>query len=150
MCDLGLIDDPNQLRMVSIQCNNQDAAIEWTLSGDNRAPILPYTIQFNASFTPDSWEVSFENVLATETHFKVEMIPWCNYAFRVIARNKIGPSLALDHSSLFTIRLSNYRTRIPTYNVVGRGTLFRFFSFYGDEGNLLVFSHSSTDWNFFK
>lgn len=88
--------------MLGIQCNNRDAVIEWTPSGDNRAPILTYTIQFNTSFTPDSWEVSFENVPATETRFKVEMSPWSNYTFRVIARNKIGPSLPSDHSPMCT------------------------------------------------
>ena len=88
--------------MLGIQCNNRDAVIQWTPSGDNRAPILTYTIQYNTSFTPDSWEVSFENVPATETRFKVEMSPWSNYTFRVIARNKIGPSLPSDHSSMCT------------------------------------------------
>lgn len=88
--------------MMGIQCNNRDAVIEWTPSGDNRAPILTYTIQFNTSFTPDSWEVTFEHVPATETRFKVEMSPWSNYTFRVIARNKIGPSLPSDHSAMCT------------------------------------------------
>ncbi|XP_057374261.2 neuroglian-like [Daphnia carinata] len=95
-------DVPNRPRMVGIHCNNRDAAIEWTPSGDNRAPILTYTIQLNTSFTPDSWEVLFENVPATETRFKVEMRSWSNYTFRVIARNKIGPSLPSDHSSMCT------------------------------------------------
>ena len=93
-------DVPNRPRMDGIQCNNRDAVIQWTPSGDNRAPILTYTIQYNTSFTPDSWEVSFENVPATETRFKVEMSPWSNYTFRVIARNKIGPSPPSDHSSM--------------------------------------------------
>lgn len=88
--------------MLGIQCNNRDVVIEWTPSGDNRAPILAYTIQFNTSFTPDSWEVTFEHVPATETRFKVEMSPWSNYTFRVIARNKIGPSLPSDHSPMCT------------------------------------------------
>lgn len=106
--------------MVGIQCNNRDAAIEWTPSGDNRAPILTYTIQFNTSFTPDSWEVSFENVPATETRFKVEMSPWSNYTFRVIARNKIGPSLPSDHSSMCTTP-PDVPNKNPD-NVEGRGT----------------------------
>ncbi|KAK4016086.1 neuroglian isoform X3 [Daphnia magna] len=113
-------DVPNRPRMVGIQCNNRDAAIEWTPSGDNRAPILTYTIQFNTSFTPDSWEVSFENVPATETRFKVEMSPWSNYTFRVIARNKIGPSLPSDHSSMCTTP-PDVPNKNPD-NVEGRGT----------------------------
>jgi hypothetical protein len=106
--------------MLGIQCNNRDAVIEWTPSGDNRAPILTYTIQFNTSFTPDSWEVSFENVPATETRFKVEMSPWSNYTFRVIARNKIGPSLPSDHSPMCTTP-PDVPHKNPD-NVEGRGT----------------------------
>ena len=93
-------DVPNRPQMLGVQCNNRDAVIQWTPSGDNRAPILLYTIQYNSSFTPDSWEVSYNDVPATETRFKVEMSPWSNYTFRVIARNKIGPSLPSDHSKM--------------------------------------------------
>lgn len=68
--------------------------------GDNRAPILSYTIECNTSFTPDTWETLVQTVPATDTSFSVEISPWANYTFRVIARNKIGPSLPSSHSSV--------------------------------------------------
>lgn len=39
--------------------------------GDNRAPILGYIIQYNTSFTPDTWENAFDSVPATSTQFNV-------------------------------------------------------------------------------
>jgi len=113
-------DVPNRPRMIGIQCNNRDATIEWTPSGDNRSPILTYTIQSNTSFTPDSWDVAFDSVPATDTSFKIAMSPWSNYTFRVIARNKIGPSLPSDHSSMCTTP-PNVPHKNPD-NVQGRGT----------------------------
>jgi len=70
--------------------------------GDNRSPILHYTIQYNTSFTPDTWEIASKDVPATETAYTVSMSPWANYTFRVIARNKIGPSLPSSHSEVCT------------------------------------------------
>merc|ERR1712071_327297 len=86
----------------------------------NRSPILTYTIQSNTSFTPDSWDVAFDSVPATDTSFKIAMSPWSNYTFRVIARNKIGPSLPSDHSSMCTTP-PNVPHKNPD-NVQGRGT----------------------------
>ena len=106
--------------MIGIQCNNRDATIEWTPSGDNRSPILTYTIQSNTSFTPDSWDVAFDSVPATATSFKVAMSPWANYTFRVIARNKIGPSLPSGHSPMCTTP-PHVPHKNPD-NVQGRGT----------------------------
>ena len=37
---------------------NQDATVVWLPMGDNRAPILTYKIQYNTSFTPDTWETA--------------------------------------------------------------------------------------------
>lgn len=34
--------------------------------------------------------------------FQINLSPWANYTFRVIARNKIGPSLPSDHSEMCT------------------------------------------------
>lgn len=39
--------------------------------GDNRAPILRYRIEFNTSFTPDTWEIAYDNVPATDQTYTV-------------------------------------------------------------------------------
>ena len=41
-----------------MECNAKDASVVWQPMGDNRAPILTYKIQYNTSFTPDTWETA--------------------------------------------------------------------------------------------
>uniref|UniRef100_T1JDB9 Neuronal cell adhesion molecule n=1 Tax=Strigamia maritima TaxID=126957 RepID=T1JDB9_STRMM len=91
-------DIPNPPRMLGVRCDGSFANINWQPQGDNRAPIINYKIQYNTSFTPDSWEQYYDGVPATDRSFSVSMSPWANYTFRVIARNKIGDSLASEHS----------------------------------------------------
>lgn len=55
-------DVPNAPRLIGTRCNSLDAAISWEPLGDNRAPILHYTIQYNTSFTPDTWVVYYDKV----------------------------------------------------------------------------------------
>lgn len=57
--------------MIGIKCNNKDATIEWKSMGDNRAPILRYTIQYNTTFTGDSWEVAYDSVPAADHSYTV-------------------------------------------------------------------------------
>ena len=94
--------------------------VEWMPTGDRRAPILSYSIQYNTSFTPDVWEDAFVNIPAPDNRFRVSMSPWSNYTFRVIGRNKIGPSLPSEPSD----RCSTEED-VPHKNpekVVGRGS----------------------------
>lgn len=88
--------------------------------GDNRAPILRYTIQFNTSFTPDTWEVAYDSVPATDMTYNVAMNPWANYTFRVVAWNKIGRSLPSGHSEVCTTQ-AEVPHKNPE-NVEGKGT----------------------------
>lgn len=50
--------------------------------GDNRAITLRYTIQYNTSFTPDTWDIANDNVPHPEKTWSVELSPWANYTFR--------------------------------------------------------------------
>ncbi|KAK4296763.1 hypothetical protein Pmani_030767 [Petrolisthes manimaculis] len=95
-------DVPNPPQLLEVNCNDRDASVSWQPMGDNRAPILGYLIQYNTSFTPDTWENAFESVPAASTQFNINLSPWTNYTFRVIARNKIGPSQPSEHSSMCT------------------------------------------------
>ncbi|UYV67407.1 CHL1 [Cordylochernes scorpioides] len=117
---LTVQDVPNAPRIVNINCDGQTALIEWQPTGDQRAPILSYNIEYNTSFTPDLWVPAFYNIPAPDTMFKVSMSPWANYTFRVIARNKIGPSLPSSPSERCTTGID-----VPYKNpekVEGRGT----------------------------
>lgn len=113
-------DVPNPPQLQTIKCNAHDASITWKPLGDNRAPILHYTIQYNTSFTPDTWEVVSEKVPATDFTYTVPMSPWANYTFRVIAFNKIGPSLPSGHSE-YCFTEPDVPTKNPD-NVEGKGS----------------------------
>lgn len=71
---LTVQDVPNAPKMLSVTCRSKDATISWTPMGDNRAPILGYIIQYNTSFTPDTWENSYENVPASDMTYNVSSI----------------------------------------------------------------------------
>ena len=117
---LTVQDVPNHPRIVGVECEGSAAMVEWMPTGDRRAPILSYSIQHNTSFSPDIWEDAFVNIPAPDNRFKVSMSPWANYTFRVIARNKIGPSLPSEPSE----RCSTEED-VPHKNpekVVGRGS----------------------------
>lgn len=62
---------PNPPQLLEVTCNDRDASVTWQPMGDNRAPVLGYLIQYNTSFTPDTWENAFESVPATSTQFNV-------------------------------------------------------------------------------
>ncbi|KAK7793446.1 hypothetical protein R5R35_010061 [Gryllus longicercus] len=124
---LTVQDVPNAPRLRGISCNKRDATIQWEPMGDNRAPILHYTIQYNTSFTPDTWEVAYDSVPATDMAYTVPMSPWANYTFRVIAWNKIGQSVASSHSHQCTTQ-ADVPYKNPD-NVEGKGT---------DPNNLVI------------
>uniref|UniRef100_A0A2P2I497 Neuroglian-like n=1 Tax=Hirondellea gigas TaxID=1518452 RepID=A0A2P2I497_9CRUS len=113
-------DVPNAPRLLDIVCNDKDASVEWQPQGDNRAHILGYIIQYNTSFTPDTWENAFDNVPSANNKFTVNLSPYANYTFRVIATNKIGPSRPSKHSDVCTTPIA-----VPNKNpegVEGKGS----------------------------
>lgn len=103
-------DVPNAPRLTGTRCNSLDAAISWEPLGDNRAPILHYTIQYNTSFTPDSWEVAFDKVSSVEGFWggrsgwwfcrssRCESKPYkCDYQTHVPQFSQSFSSLSLGH-----------------------------------------------------
>jgi neuronal cell adhesion molecule len=64
-------DVPNPPRLKGITCRDLEASVSWEPRGDNRAPVLRYTIQYNTSFTPDSWDIAADSVPATESTYSV-------------------------------------------------------------------------------
>ncbi|XP_014473407.1 PREDICTED: neuroglian isoform X2 [Dinoponera quadriceps] len=114
-------DVPFAPRLEGIMCNTSEAKVTWIPMGDNRAPILRYTIQYNTSFTPDVWEIAKDNVPASLLTEIIPMSPWSNYTFRVIAWNKIGPSLPSPHSDTICTTIPTRPTKNPD-NVAGKGT----------------------------
>lgn len=117
---LTVQDVPNAPALTGIRCEERTATISWEPKGDNRSPILFFDIQFNTSFTPDSWSDAAGKVPATDFTYTVSMSPWANYTFRVIAANKVGPSQPSEHSEVCTTQPA-----VPGKNpdnVEGKGT----------------------------
>lgn len=112
-------DVPNAPKLLGISCQNDKAEIQWEAQGDNRSPILHYTIQYNTSFTPASWGTAFDKVPNTDSSLVLQMSPWANFTFRVIAFNKIGASPPSDHSEVCTTQ-PDVPDKNPD-NVVGQG-----------------------------
>ncbi|XP_073993820.1 neuroglian isoform X3 [Rhodnius prolixus] len=117
---LTVQDVPNAPELTGVECNKRVATIRWKPMGDNRAPILRYTIQYNTTFTPDTWEIAYDSVPATDVTYTVSMSPWTNYTFRVVAWNKIGSSLPSFHSKVCTTS-PDVPYKNPD-NVEGKGT----------------------------
>ncbi len=108
---------PNAPKLVSVTCENTSALVAWLPMGDNRAPINRVIIEYNTSFTPDIWQVAYnESVTVDDPNLKVchpsirsmntsvtcntvhsfqnvPLSPWVNYTFRVTVVNRVGPSL---------------------------------------------------------
>lgn len=116
---LTVQDVPNPPKIVKVDCDSLTATIEWYPTGDNRAPILNYQIQYNTSFQPDNWSNAFVSIPNPDTKFKVAMSPWANYTFRVVARNKIGASEPSEPHGFCSTR-EDLPHKNPD-NVVGRG-----------------------------
>ena len=93
----GPPDPPNNVIARCVD-NANKAEIEWQPGRENYAPILNYIIQFNTTFTPDTWINIESNVSQNTRSMEVELSPWGNYTFRVLARNKIGTSYPSEHT----------------------------------------------------
>lgn len=68
-------DVPNTPMLEQVICNKRDATIHWKKMGDNRAPVDRVTIQYNTSFTPDTWEVAYEAVTNPGMSYNVSLTP---------------------------------------------------------------------------
>lgn len=113
-------DVPNPPVLMSVQCFTREARVVWRPTEDNGAPILRYTMQYNTSFTPDAWEIAQDQLPSSDQTHSVQMSPWANYTFRVIAWNKIGASVPSPHSAVCTTQ-PDVPYKNPS-NVMGNGT----------------------------
>ncbi|KAF9816679.1 hypothetical protein SFRURICE_018559 [Spodoptera frugiperda] len=118
--DMKMFDKPNPPALDGIECHEKTATLRWHSMGDNRAPVLRYSIQYNTTFTPDTWDMASDNVPAIDTSWTVQLSPWANYTFRVSAWNKIGPSTPSSHSDVCTTQ-PDVPYKNPD-NVVGEGS----------------------------
>ena len=116
---------------VSVICGTQssnpnlgdkEAEVQWMPGRENYAPILNFIVQFNTSRNPDTWYDVANNISQNDRAITVQMAPYANYTFRVLARNKIGTS---DPSLPSKTICSLLDKQEPPYknpdNVIGEG-----------------------------
>ena len=98
------------------------AEVNWTPGRENYAPILNFVIQFNTTFSPDTWIDIADNISQNERSRVVTLSPWANYTFRVLARNKVGLSPPSVPSQQVCTTQPARPTKNPD-NVIGEGDL---------------------------
>lgn len=92
---IGRPDPPSSV--VIERCRDDSATVKWVKGIENNTPVQYFIIQYNTSFYPDQW-VSAKSVDYTQSIATVDLKPWGNYTFRVIAANKIGSSSPSLHT----------------------------------------------------
>ncbi|XP_057691677.1 contactin-1a [Corythoichthys intestinalis] len=74
--------------------SDKSAMLQWSRGADNHSPISKYTIQYRDSFSPAVWRnatTSPPDIEGNaETATVVDLVPWTDYEFRVIATNTLG------------------------------------------------------------
>ncbi|KAH3848860.1 hypothetical protein DPMN_091243 [Dreissena polymorpha] len=105
---------PNPPTSVEIyRCPNWDnkAELRWTKGIANNEPVTYFIIQYSTTFNPDRW-VSAVAVDYTENTATIDLSPWVNYSFRVIAHNQIG----LSAPSKQTLTICRTNPTVPFKN----------------------------------
>ncbi|KAG8447893.1 hypothetical protein GDO86_015127 [Hymenochirus boettgeri] len=94
--------------------------LSWTPGDDNNSPIEEYIIEFEEdSFEPGVWH-ELTRVNGDEMSADLDLSPYVNYQFRIIAVNEVGPSIGSKQSDRYKTP-----TSAPTKNpreVKGEGS----------------------------
>ncbi|XP_062246520.1 contactin-1a-like [Platichthys flesus] len=83
---------PGGLRVVNQ--TDKSVTLQWSRGADNHSPISRYTIQYRDFLQNDVWKNATTSPAEvegnTETATVVDLLPWTEYEFRVIAINTLG------------------------------------------------------------
>ncbi|KAI3371148.1 hypothetical protein L3Q82_023779, partial [Scortum barcoo] len=73
---------------------DKSVTLQWSRGADNHSPISKYTIQYRDSFSKDVWKNATTSPVDIEGNSEmatvVDLVPWTEYEFRVIATNTLG------------------------------------------------------------
>ncbi|XP_069551350.1 contactin-1a isoform X1 [Brachyistius frenatus] len=77
-----------------INKTDKSITLQWSRGADNHSPISKYTIQYRDQFAKDTWKNASTSPADVEgnaeTATVVDLFPWTEYEFRVIATNTLG------------------------------------------------------------
>ncbi|KAM6926248.1 contactin-1a-like isoform 1-T2 [Lycodopsis pacificus] len=73
---------------------DKSVTLQWSRGADNHSPISKYTIQYRDSFSKDVWKNATTSPADVEGNTEmatvVDLFPWIEYEFRVIASSTLG------------------------------------------------------------
>ncbi|XP_074533175.1 contactin-1a [Halichoeres trimaculatus] len=73
---------------------DKTVTLQWSRGADNHSPISKYTIQYRDSFSKDVWKTATTFPADVEGNTEMatvmDLFPWIEYEFRVIATNTLG------------------------------------------------------------
>ncbi|XP_047248527.1 contactin-1a isoform X2 [Girardinichthys multiradiatus] len=74
--------------------SDRSVTLQWSCGADNHSPISKYTIQYRDQFSKDVWKNATTSPADVEgnaeTAIVVDLFPWTEYEFRVMATNTLG------------------------------------------------------------
>uniref|UniRef100_A0A3Q3A945 Contactin 1 n=1 Tax=Kryptolebias marmoratus TaxID=37003 RepID=A0A3Q3A945_KRYMA len=77
-----------------INKTEKSVTLQWSRGADHHSPISKYTIQYRDQFSKDVWKIATTSPADiegnTETAIVMNLFPWTEYEFRVIATNTLG------------------------------------------------------------
>ncbi|XP_031712628.1 contactin-1a isoform X2 [Anarrhichthys ocellatus] len=83
---------PGGVRVVNK--TDKSVTLQWSRGADNHNPISKYTIQYRDSFSKDVWKNATTSPADVEGNTEmatvVDLFPWIEYEFRVIASSTLG------------------------------------------------------------
>ena len=91
-------DPPQNIRLGD--CGSRAADIFWEPGNDNNEPILEYIVYYNTTFDDENVFHEAQVVDGSLNTARVDLTPWANYTFHVVARNSLGISDRSDFSTL--------------------------------------------------
>lgn len=85
-------DVPSPPPLLSVDCDQDSAFLRWSAGGENNAPILSFSVQFETDLQPGEWRETDSKLPANQTTTEVSVRPGRDYHFRVVAENRVGRS----------------------------------------------------------
>ncbi|XP_033746160.1 neuroglian-like isoform X1 [Pecten maximus] len=79
-------------RVEIVACSGHMVDLSWEAGDDGGSKIISYLTQFNTSDNPNFWNNYYEEIQGDQTTGIVNLSPWGEYSFRLLARNSIGYS----------------------------------------------------------
>ncbi|KFD63270.1 hypothetical protein M514_10852, partial [Trichuris suis] len=87
-------DVPESPKVLSVECNDRQALIRWAEAYENFESITKYKVEYATAFNRNLWTKTVEEEKTNQKTYEavINLSPWVNYTFRVIATNRRGDS----------------------------------------------------------